>query len=97
MLWVFARFAWRCRSVPDERCASPPRLSFDKGCTRNLREFMLAPAEARDRDVEYNDAVAVPLLEAELQALLSGGRGNTTVVPIAAETGANEHDAKHNH
>ena len=60
--------------------ASWPRR-FDKGCSKNLREFVLAP-ELRDRDVEYNDSVAVPLLEAELTQLLSGGRSASAIVPI---------------
>jgi hypothetical protein len=61
-----------------------------------MREFLVSPAEARDRDVEYNDSVAVPLLELELQALLSGGRGNATAIVVAkeADTAA---DTKHNH
>ncbi len=54
---------------------------------------MLLPADARDRDVELADSVSVPLLEQELQQLLSGGRGGSTVVAIAKELDAK--DAQH--
>jgi hypothetical protein len=70
--------------------------SFDKGCSRNLREFLLTPPEARDRDVEFNESVAVPLLELELQSLLSGGRGKSTVVSVPKEAaGGGSEDATH--
>jgi hypothetical protein len=63
-----------------------------------MREFLVSPAEARDRDVEYNDSVAVPLLELELQALLSGGRGNTsTTITVAKEANSEAQDTKHDH
>jgi len=52
-----------------------------------------APAESRDRDVEYNDSVAVPLLETELTQLLSGGRSASTIVPISS--GVGDGDARH--
>ena len=88
------------RAYPPRRlraaaCADAPRpRSFDKGCSRNLREFVLAPAESRDRDVEYNDSVSVPLLETELTQLLSGGRSASTVaVPIGL---MGDSDTKHN-
>jgi hypothetical protein len=74
---------------------------FDKGCSKNLREFLGTPAEARDRDVEFNDSVAVPLLELELQALLSGGRpvgggGGATVVQLGGkDSEISQLDAKH--
>ena len=75
-----ARCAWRTRLPVSD---APRPRSFDKGCSKNLREFVLAPPEARDRDVEYNDSVAVPLLETELTQLLSGGRSASISVPIA--------------
>ena len=67
--------------------------SFDKGCSKNLRDFVLVP-ELRDRDVEYNDSVAVPLLEAELTQLLSGGRSASAIVPIGL-MGDSHSNSKH--
>ena len=46
---------------------------------------MLLPAEARDRDVEFAESVSLPLLEQELQQLLSGGRSGATVVSMPKE------------
>ena len=74
------------------------RRSFDKGCVKNMREFVMAPPEARDRDVEYNDSVSVPLLETELTQLLSGGRSAATIVPISlmGSDSSDVHNSNHN-
>ena len=52
---------------------------FDKGCTKNCQEFFAAP-QSRDRDVEWN--MGPPLLEAELAALLSGGKTHEQSVTV---------------
>ena len=63
-----------------------------------MRDFALAPAESRDRDVEFNEAVVAPLLESELQTLLSGGRASATVISIPKTMGDDEpHDCGHDH
>ena len=64
-----------------------------------MRDFALAPAESRDRDVEFNEAVVAPLLETELQTLLSGGRASAaTVISIPKSMGDDEpHDCGHDH
>jgi hypothetical protein len=48
--------------------------------------------------VEYNDSVAVPLLEAELTQLLSGGRSASAVVPLVlmGEAADLHSNSKHN-
>ena len=71
---------------------------FDHGCSRNLRAFCLTPPEQRDREVEYGEGASIPLLEAELTQLLSGGRAAATAVVLPGEckTGC-KHGEAHEH
>jgi palmitoyltransferase ZDHHC13/17 len=70
---------------------------FDRGCSRNMHAFWLQPPELRDREIEFGEGASVPLLEAELSALLSGGRASTAVAMAVEDCNGCKGSEGHRH